>query len=156
MFQSDDKSAEAFNDAIKRLGVADDGQTFLDHFRLLITEIGNVLGYVRMIRCGGLNACTSAVQFVPNIESIKSKEITMEELASDWRNSSQETIDAGQNLDKLLTSLVEQFDEGNDYFNQLVRPFQKAFKSDRFDRMKNFFVISKTEACFALIDQFHL
>ncbi|KAJ0405316.1 hypothetical protein P43SY_001075 [Pythium insidiosum] len=38
-----------FNKDIRKLGVSDSGKTFLDQFRVLITEIGNALGYVRMV-----------------------------------------------------------------------------------------------------------
>ncbi len=37
--------AEALAKEIKRLGQFEDGKTFLDKFRILITTIGNALGY---------------------------------------------------------------------------------------------------------------
>ena len=46
-----------FNKGIRKLGVSDTGRTFLDQFRILITEIGNSLGYVRMVRSAGMNYC---------------------------------------------------------------------------------------------------
>lgn len=46
-----------FNKDIRKLGISDTGKTFLDQFRLLITEIGNALGYVRMVRSAGMNYC---------------------------------------------------------------------------------------------------
>ena len=36
--------------------------SFLDKFRVLITEIGNTLGYVRMVRSAGMHVCSEAVQ----------------------------------------------------------------------------------------------
>jgi WASH complex subunit 7 len=36
--------AEKFNKDIRKLGVTEDGKTYLDQFRQLITEIGNALG----------------------------------------------------------------------------------------------------------------
>ena len=39
--------AASFVKDVRRLGVGDDGKSFLDHFRVLVTEIGNALGYVR-------------------------------------------------------------------------------------------------------------
>ena len=38
---------------IRALGVTDDGLSFLDQFRRLVAEIGNALGFVRMLRLGG-------------------------------------------------------------------------------------------------------
>lgn len=31
---------------------------------------GNAMGYIRMIRSGGLNCCSSAIRFVPDLEDI--------------------------------------------------------------------------------------
>ena len=51
-----------FNKDIRKLGVSDPGKTFLDQFRVLITEIGNALGYVRMVRSAGMNATKALSQ----------------------------------------------------------------------------------------------
>ena len=54
---------------IRKLGVVD-GRTFLDQFRILITEIGNALGYVRMVRSAGMYFCSEAVRFLPDLDQI--------------------------------------------------------------------------------------
>ena len=52
-----------FNKAIRKLGVdPKTGRTFLDQFRILITEIGNALGYVRMVRSAGMHYCSNAIR----------------------------------------------------------------------------------------------
>ena len=72
------------------MGITQDtNETFLDQFRQLISQIGrrkfeffllsicklgNAMGYVRMIRSGGLNTCSSAIRFVPDFENIISFE----------------------------------------------------------------------------------
>ena len=38
----------------------------LNHFQ------GNAMGYIRMVRSGGLNCCSSAIRFVPNVQDIGS------------------------------------------------------------------------------------
>ena len=58
--------AERFNRAIRKLGVMEDGSSYLDKFREVVTEIGNAMGYIRMIRSGGLHCVANAIQFVPN------------------------------------------------------------------------------------------
>jgi WASH complex subunit 7 len=55
---------------IRKLGVLDNGRTFLDQFRILITEIGNALGYVRMVRSAGMLFCSEAVRFLPDLDTI--------------------------------------------------------------------------------------
>jgi WASH complex subunit 7 len=65
-----------FTKDIRKLGVTEskkkDGGslTYLDQFRLLITQVGNALGYVRMVRSAGMHFCSDAVKFVPNFENI--------------------------------------------------------------------------------------
>ena len=44
----------------------EDGSSYLDKFREVVTEIGNAMGYIRMIRSGGLHCVANAIQFVPN------------------------------------------------------------------------------------------
>ena len=48
-------------------GVTEDGRTYLDQFRQLVTEIGNALGYVRMVwgtRSGGDYICFCFNSFI--------------------------------------------------------------------------------------------
>jgi WASH complex subunit 7 len=62
--------AEKFNKTIRKLGVTADNLTYFDQFRLLISHIGNAMGYVRMIRSGGLNFCSNSIRFVPDLDDI--------------------------------------------------------------------------------------
>lgn len=55
---------------IRKLGVSDTGKTFLDQFRILITEIGNALGYVRMVRSASMYYCSEAVKYLPDMDNI--------------------------------------------------------------------------------------
>jgi len=45
--------------------LAGTGETCLDQFRALVTQIGNTLGYVRMVRTAGMRQSATAVQFIP-------------------------------------------------------------------------------------------
>ncbi|KHJ40064.1 hypothetical protein D918_09892, partial [Trichuris suis] len=42
------------------------GQTDLDRFRVFLTEIGNTLGYLRLIRTAGLNVCLGSLRLLAN------------------------------------------------------------------------------------------
>lgn len=66
--------AYEFTKDIRKLGVTNNGLTFLDQFRKLITEIGNALGYVRMVRSAGLHATSNAIKFLPDLTNIISFE----------------------------------------------------------------------------------
>lgn len=47
--------AEKFHRGIRKLGLNPLGQSYLDQFRLLVTQLGNALGYVRMLRSGSIH-----------------------------------------------------------------------------------------------------
>jgi len=55
---------------MRKLGESQDGTTYLDEFRNLITTIGNALAYIRMVRSGGLHYCSNAINFVPELNDI--------------------------------------------------------------------------------------
>ena len=57
---------EHFYKEIKRLGLFEDGKNFLDKFRILITEIGNALGFVRLLRSASLNYSSKSIEFLPS------------------------------------------------------------------------------------------
>ncbi len=130
---------------IRKLGVSDTGKTFLDQFRVLITEIGNALGYVRMVRSASMYYCSEAVKFLPEIDSTikfeqhagKGIPIPLPEVEQDdgsfsgggdsgefkidsGANFSEETVRAARNLDDVASILVKNFGEGSDYFKVFI------------------------------------
>ncbi|XP_013187252.1 WASH complex subunit 4 [Amyelois transitella] len=130
------KNAEKFNKGIKVLGLADDGQSYLDLFRDLISQIGNAMGYVRMIRSGGRHCCSDATVFLPTLDINESfKEISTES------NFGPKTIDAAENLDHNINLLITNFIQGTEYFKLLVDVFAPVFRNPKNVHLKNFFVI---------------
>jgi WASH complex subunit 7 len=57
---------------IRKLGVNDANKSFLDQFRILVTEIGNALGYVRMVRSASMYYCSEAVKYLPDFDDLLS------------------------------------------------------------------------------------
>lgn len=104
--------AEKFNQEIKKLHGFDDGSSLMDKFRELITEIGNALGFVRMIRAGGLNYCSAAICLVPNLQKIPN----FGEQTKDEQGLSVDTKQAAENLDDVIADLVKKFAEVTDPF----------------------------------------
>lgn len=86
-----------FTKEIKKLGFVpgsndkDQKSSYLDQFRILITEIGNAIGYVRMIRNGGFNYVSNAIKFVPDLQDI----VSFEELVKS-ANLSPDSIEAAK------------------------------------------------------------
>ena len=145
-----------FNKDIRKLGVSDSGKTFLDQFRMLITEIGNALGYVRMVRSAGMNYCSNAIKFVPDLNHTHFKfeayagdgvAETNEESGEVVRDAivgaklSRETVVAARNLDSVISTLAKNFSENNDYFKVLVKVFQDVTASDEQKHLVNFYAI---------------
>jgi len=127
--------AVKFNKDIWRLGKSPAGLSYLDQFRRLITEIGNALGFVRMVRSGGLQYLSGAIKFVPDLTNIMNFE---EECKED--KMSQDTIVAAKNLDDAIDHLSKNFAEGSDYFKMLVQVFSETLGGDSQDHLKNFYI----------------
>jgi WASH complex subunit 7 len=129
--------AKKFFISIRKLGVQPDtNETYLDQFRQLIGQIGNAMGYVRMIRSGGLNTCSSAIRFVPDFENI----ISFEEYTRK-ANLPAETVSASKHLDDVISNLVKNFTEGTEYFKILVDVFSNEFRGKQNLHLKNFYVM---------------
>jgi WASH complex subunit 7 len=138
---------------IRRLGMTPDGMSYLDKFRVLITEIGNAMGYVRMIRSGGLLHTSNAIKFVPDIEGVVKftplfspegagpENLDQPELEQKPGYVSQETWDAAKNLDFIVEALTNNFSEGTNYFKMFVSVFAPQFQSEVNLHLKNFFII---------------
>jgi len=128
--------AKKFNKDIRKLGVSDNGHSFLDQFRVLITQIGNAMGYVRLVRSGGLYYVANAIKYVPDIQDIPPfEELVIKE------NLSPETVVAAKMLDQAVGSLSKNFAEGTEYFKMLVSVFAGEFRNPNNVHLKNFYMI---------------
>ncbi|XP_041350230.1 WASH complex subunit 4-like isoform X3 [Gigantopelta aegis] len=128
--------ADKFNKGIRKLGMTPDGESYLDQFRTLITQIGNAMGYIRMIRSGGLHCCSNAIRFIPDLEDI----VSFEELCKE-EGLSAECQSAARNLDNVIGNLAKNFAEGTEYFKMLVDVFAPEFRNPKNMHLRNFFVI---------------
>ncbi|XP_041059183.1 WASH complex subunit 4 isoform X2 [Carcharodon carcharias] len=128
--------ADKFNRGIRKLGLTPEGQSYLDQFRQLISQIGNAMGYVRMIRSGGLHCCSNAIRFVPDLEDI----VNFEELVKE-EGLSEETQTAARQLDAVLTDLTRNSAEGTEYFKMLVDVFSPEFRNSKNMHLRNFYII---------------
>ncbi len=114
-----------------------DGATYLDQFRMLISHIGNAMGYVRMIRSGGLRFVSDSVRFIPDLEDVPNFEkLSLEEGMSDG-----EVKAAAVMLDKVVENLTRNFSEGTEYFELLVNVFARQFNSSKHVHLRAFYAI---------------
>jgi WASH complex subunit 7 len=147
---------------VRKLGVNEAGKSFLDQFRILITEIGNALGYVRMVRSASMYYCSEAVKFLPEIDDVISFELhagagtpppaapaegaTAEDTPAPQKvvkgaGLSDDTVRAGKNLDSVIKTLVANFSEGSDYFKVLVNVFQSVLLTSEHEHLRTFMMI---------------
>ncbi len=62
--------AEKFSKEVQKWGMIDKNTSFLDKLREHVAQMGNALGYVRMVRTAGMNQASSAAQFLPDLDRI--------------------------------------------------------------------------------------
>eukprot|EP01130_Rhizamoeba_saxonica_P017000 TRINITY_DN8022_c0_g1_i1.p1 TRINITY_DN8022_c0_g1~~TRINITY_DN8022_c0_g1_i1.p1 ORF type:complete len:1121 (+),score=206.56 TRINITY_DN8022_c0_g1_i1:196-3363(+) len=121
---------------IRSIGQTEDGKSYLEKFRIHITEIGNIMGYIRMVRSGGQLYTSNALQFVPDLSSINSFKEALEK-----DSMSRETIESAQVLDGVITTLYQNFTEGTDYFRALVDVFKSEYRNERNSHLRAFYII---------------
>jgi len=138
--------ADRFNKEIRKLGTTStesgSSMTFLDKFRILVTQIGNAMGYIRMVRSGGLLAIANAIKYVP-VLSLETGVTKFGPLV-EKDGLSGESVAAGNNLDLSLENLTQSFvGQGFEYFKLLVDVFAPEFQSAdaTHHHLSNFYII---------------
>jgi len=136
--------AEALAKEIKRLGAFEDGKTFLDKFRILITTIGNALGFVRLMRSASINYCSKHIEFLPysitfNDSDEFGPDSFYEELAKQ-ANFSESTNTAANKLDEVIKSLKANFSERTDYLRLLVKVFEGMIEGQDNNHLQLFYL----------------
>ncbi|XP_055688108.1 WASH complex subunit 4 [Lutzomyia longipalpis] len=130
--------ADAFNKGIRKLGITDAGESYLDTFRLLVSHIGNAMGYVRMMRSGCIHTCSMASAFLPSAEERGS--LTLSELATNEGLSSA-TCTSAANLQGDIEHLWRQWSEGTEYFRLLVDTLAPFLRDAKNVHLKTFYII---------------
>lgn len=86
-------------------------QPSIEEFRKLITQIGNTLGFVRMIRAGAIESCVYSANFLPSIEN--EKDGSFENLVRE--SSAEEVKEAAHILNSVINNIHGTFNNTNDY-----------------------------------------
>jgi WASH complex subunit 7 len=128
--------AQKFLKDIKKLGLHEGKETYLGLFRNLVIEIGNALGYVRMVRAGGLRYISEAIKYVPNLDHIED----FDELVKE-DNLSDESFNAAKNLKDSVLNMKKKFAEGSDYFQLLDKVLTTELNKEENTHLKNFYLI---------------
>jgi len=136
--------AAKFNKGIRKLGTIDGQSSYLDQFRLLISQIGNTMGYVRMIKAGGLHFVSNSIRFVPDLDDIPNfEELTLKEEVGGGGGNNKDTMasEAAKTLDEVVANLGKNFSDNTEYFQLLVNVFGKQLQEDKHPHLRNFYAI---------------
>lgn len=91
----------------------------MNTYEVLITcfiFLGNALGYVRMIKSGGLNFCSIATSFIPDLKKV----IQFEELCNN-SGFTKHCSNSGRNLDNVIHNICDSIAEGTNYFKVTIK-----------------------------------
>ncbi|XP_055378504.1 WASH complex subunit 4 isoform X2 [Condylostylus longicornis] len=125
--------AEDLNKEIRALGMTPDGFYYMDVFRQLITEVGNTMGYIRLIRGGNIHA-----KYIESIYLPTTKETAFESLCNECETS-EFLKKTGEVLDENLRNYAEK--DEMDFFKLLSNAFKPFFRSSSNQHLKKFFLI---------------
>jgi len=128
--------AEKLVNDMKRLGASAQGMSALDHFRMLITEIGNALGFVRMVKSGGARFLNNAIGFVYDEETDLSFKTYAEEVQLPTH-----TVAATERLDAIVTKLKDLFTNHSSFFQMLIDVFSGPFRDKKNSHLQIFYAI---------------
>ena len=117
------------------------------------------MGYVRMIKAGGLHFLSNSIRFVPDLDDIpKFENLSVDE----GLDSIPETIEAAKTLDLVVENLSQNFTDSTEYFEVsiksilffksytyifffypqlLVNVFGKQLHDEKHPHLKNFYLI---------------
>ncbi|XP_025203475.1 WASH complex subunit 4 isoform X2 [Melanaphis sacchari] len=127
--------AEKLNSSMRKLTL-NTNQNYIDQFRILVTHIGNALGYVRMIKSGGLNFCSIATSFIPDLKKV----IQFEDICND-SGFTENCLISGHHLDNVMHNICQNIAEGTNYFKLLIDVFIQAMGNSNNSHLHNFYII---------------
>ncbi|CCD21132.1 putative WASH complex subunit 7 N terminal WASH complex subunit 7 WASH complex subunit 7 C terminal [Trypanosoma vivax] len=162
--------AEKFIREMRKLGVAHDGQTFIAKLCSLVSEIGNAIAYMRMMRSGGLRAVADSAVFVPfsgyftRLECVldsdasgsedevdkgdghagreEKTESESDEKSEDAPVKCKQTLQAMRAVDQVVGNMRKKLSEGSDYFHMLLEAVTRRLKGAiKYTHLKNFHMI---------------
>ena len=80
---------------------------------------GNTMGYVRMIKAGGLQFVSNSIRFVPDLDDIPNfEELTLKEEVGAGVGNNKNTMacEAAKTLDEVVANLGKNFSDNTEYF----------------------------------------
>lgn len=162
--------AFAFAHDIKKLNGMEYDGSCLDHCIRIITQIGNALGLVRLIRSGELNHKSKSLQYITGMSSYQQYWNGHDEYTGDQIHSRslhgllvESSAHSHFNEENHISSVLRNFDEiiqtslsgcsgSSDYLNILLTVFKDVLNDSDHDHLKNFFLLVPA-ACLGWLDK---
>jgi WASH complex subunit 7 len=94
------------------------------------------MGFVRLMRSGGLHYCSNAIRFVPDVDDV----VTFADMVTEAQLG-QVTQEAARLFDRAVGDLRRNFAEGTEYFDVLVNVFASDFRDKKNVHLHNFHLI---------------
>ncbi|KAH8280735.1 hypothetical protein KR054_005175, partial [Drosophila jambulina] len=128
--------AENFLRKIRKLGFASNGETYMDLFRKVITQVGNAVGYVRLLQAGSKNANYRSRSYMPKVGSqFGAGEEVREGLM-------EATASAIREYEKSVGHMRECYSGNTNYFKLLVQGFKPFLCNPHNHHLKTFYLIT--------------
>ncbi|EDV95255.1 GH17673 [Drosophila grimshawi] len=126
--------AESFIKKIRKLGVSSNGETYMDLFRKVITQVGNAVGYVRLLQSGSKNANFRSRSFMCRFNSNFGR----------CEDKSLEATTTGsiREYEKSVEHLKECYSDCTNYFKLLMQGFQPFLCNPHNHHLRTFFLIT--------------
>lgn len=125
--------ADSFNKGIRKFGLTPDGQSYLDLFRQLISHIGNAMGYIRLMRSGGIHASSNVSVYLPKLDD--NLDFAKATCGIDA------TMKAAENLENNIQNLSKCFSDETEYFKLLIEAFTPFFRDPKNMHLRNFYLV---------------
>lgn len=105
----------------------------LDSIRQTITQMGNLLAFVRLLKSGALSCTSSSVDYVPELANLSNLRLA-KYAASEFGSAAegcQPLLEAASNFDRCLADLEDNFTPTTDYMKIIVNLFAGLLSAKR-------------------------
>uniref|UniRef100_A0A6P4E2L4 WASH complex subunit 7 homolog isoform X1 n=1 Tax=Drosophila rhopaloa TaxID=1041015 RepID=A0A6P4E2L4_DRORH len=125
--------ADSFLKKIRKLGCSGNGETYMDLFRKVITQVGNAVGYVRLLQAGSKNANFRSRSYKTRLDS---------NFSSGGSKVHEVTEGSIKEYEKSLGHMKECYSDSTNYFRLLLQGFQPFLCNPHNHHLKTFYLIT--------------
>ncbi|KAH8303723.1 hypothetical protein KR018_008553 [Drosophila ironensis] len=126
--------ADNFLKKIKKLGCATNGETYMDLFRKVITQVGNAVGYVRLLQAGSKNANFRSRSYMCRVDSCFE--------TGSFDEMQELTVESIGQYAKSLGHIKECYSDSTNYFRLLLQAFRSFLCNPHNQHLKTFYLIT--------------